>query len=115
MSTTTTRSASTRFQPITASNATTTTNVTTTTTTTANNNTNQSQSGSGTTTLRLTKKKKKVIWNSDTVDNEDLGRKKSKCCCIYRKPHKFGESSSDSEQDDCDHCRGHVEKRSTMQ
>lgn len=112
MSTTTTRSTSTRFQPIDASNATTTSTVTTTTTTT--DNTNQAQSGSATTTLRLTKKKKKVIWNSDTVDNEDLGRKKSKCCCIYRKPHNFGESSSDSEQDDCDHCRGHVEKRSTM-
>jgi len=65
------------------------------------------------TTIRLQKKKKKKVnWRQDTVDNEGLGRKSSKCCCVYKKPHEFGESSSDSEQDDCDHCRGHVERRS---
>lgn len=62
-------------------------------------------------TIRLKKKKKKVKWRQDTVDNEGMGKKSSKCCCIYQKPHGFGESSSDSEKDDCDHCRGHVEKR----
>lgn len=30
-------------------------------------------------------------------------------CCVYRKPHQFGESSSESEDDECDHCSGHVE------
>lgn len=33
-------------------------------------------------------------------------------CCIYEKPRKFGESSSsDSSDDECEHCQGHVEKR----
>ena len=31
-------------------------------------------------------------------------------CCIYQKPKEFGESSSDTD-DECDHCRGHVEKK----
>jgi hypothetical protein len=30
-------------------------------------------------------------------------------CCIYKKPHVFGESSSESEDDDCENCFGHVE------
>ena len=62
------------------------------------------------------KEKKRVGWSAGTVDNEHLGRKKSKCCCVYVKPHKFkgggpgggGESSSDeSDGDECDHCPGH--------
>mmetsp|Transcript_59483 Transcript_59483/g.153160 ORF Transcript_59483/g.153160 Transcript_59483/m.153160 type:complete len:128 (+) Transcript_59483:147-530(+) len=36
-----------------------------------------------------------VQWTEDTVDNEHLNRKKSKKCCIYKKPRAFGESSSD--------------------
>ncbi|TKR81549.1 hypothetical protein L596_015402 [Steinernema carpocapsae] len=54
----------------------------------------------------------RVRWTNDTVDNEGLGRAKSKCCCIYKKPKKWDESSSD--EDDCcetGRCRGHVEKR----
>lgn len=66
-----------------------------------------------TATIRLKKRRKKVAWRSDTVDNEGLGKKSSKCCCIYRKPHQFNESSSDSEKEDCDNCRGHVEKKYT--
>ncbi len=68
---------------------------------------------SGTTLkLKLTKKdKKEVKWTTDTVDNEGLGKKKSKCCCIYVKPKVFGqggESSGDeSDGDDCPHCPGH--------
>ncbi|XP_062904210.1 E3 ubiquitin-protein ligase PPP1R11 [Mobula hypostoma] len=65
-------------------------------------------------TIRLRKRKtnKKVEWSSDTVDNEHLGRRSSKCCCIYEKPRAFGESSSESEDEDggCGnaHCiRGH--------
>ena len=69
--------------------------------------------------LKLKKKekdKKRVGWSAETVDNEHLGRKKSKCCCVYVKPHKFkagpggpGEDSSgdDSDGDECDHCPGH--------
>ncbi|KAJ1134884.1 hypothetical protein NDU88_001330 [Pleurodeles waltl] len=65
-------------------------------------------------TIKLRKRKtdKKVEWSSDTVDNEHLGRRSSKCCCIYEKPRAFGESSTESEDEDdgCGnaHCvRGH--------
>ncbi|XP_063794381.1 E3 ubiquitin-protein ligase PPP1R11 [Pseudophryne corroboree] len=65
-------------------------------------------------TLKLRKRKpdKKVEWTCDTVDNENLGRRSSKCCCIYEKPRAFGESSTESEDEDdyCNsaHCiRGH--------
>ena len=53
---------------------------------------------------------KKVSWTEDTVDNEAMGRKKSKCCCIYRKPREDLEESSESESEgECEHCSGHVE------
>lgn len=52
--------------------------------------------------LRKRKTEKKVEWSSDTVDNEHLGRRSSKCCCIYEKPRQFGESSSESDGDDDD-------------
>ncbi|KAJ2137979.1 Type 1 phosphatases regulator ypi1 [Coemansia sp. RSA 353] len=37
-----------------------------------------------------------VQWADDTVDNENMGRKKSKVCCIYHRPRRFDESDSDS-------------------
>uniref|UniRef100_A0A7E4ZRP9 E3 ubiquitin-protein ligase PPP1R11 n=1 Tax=Panagrellus redivivus TaxID=6233 RepID=A0A7E4ZRP9_PANRE len=54
----------------------------------------------------------RVQWATDTVDNEEMGKKSSKCCCIYKKPKKWDDSSS-SEDSDCEtgHCRGHVEKK----
>ncbi|KRZ40933.1 Uncharacterized protein T4C_7166 [Trichinella pseudospiralis] len=66
------------------------------------------------TTLRIVltpPPRRHITWASGTVDNENLNRKKSKCCCIYSKPRKWEESSSESENE-CEHCRGHVEKRS---
>lgn len=60
--------------------------------------------------LRKPKKKKSVAWTEGTVDNEDMNKRKSKCCCIYKKPHVFGESSSESDGE-CDDCHGHVEDR----
>uniref|UniRef100_A0A8C1EWK3 E3 ubiquitin-protein ligase PPP1R11 n=1 Tax=Cyprinus carpio carpio TaxID=630221 RepID=A0A8C1EWK3_CYPCA len=54
--------------------------------------------------LRKRKTEKKVEWSSDTVDNEHLGRRSSKCCCVYEKPRQFGESSSESEGDDEEGC-----------
>jgi len=60
--------------------------------------------------LRKPRTSREVHWAQDTVDNEGLGKKKSKCCCIYEKPKTFGESSSESD-DECEHCRGHVEKK----
>mmetsp|Transcript_66043 Transcript_66043/g.137948 ORF Transcript_66043/g.137948 Transcript_66043/m.137948 type:complete len:138 (-) Transcript_66043:161-574(-) len=41
-----------------------------------------------------------VTWTDDTVDNEHLNRRKSKKCCIYKKPRDFGESSSSSSSED---------------
>lgn len=38
---------------------------------------------------------RRVQWTEDVVDNEHLGRKSSKICCIYHKPRAFGESDSD--------------------
>eukprot|EP00055_Hartaetosiga_balthica_P011723 m.54299 g.54299 ORF g.54299 m.54299 type:complete len:152 (-) comp7714_c1_seq1:52-507(-) len=40
-----------------------------------------------------------VKWADDTVDNEHMGRKSSKKCCIFHKPKAFGESSSESSSD----------------
>lgn len=47
-------------------------------------------------------------FSEETIDNENLDKKKSKCCCIYEKPKLFGESSSeDDDPDQCpDHCHG---------
>jgi len=53
----------------------------------------------------------KVHWTTDTVDNEHMGKKKSKCCCVYRKPKSFNESSSSDSECETGHCQGHVEKR----
>uniref|UniRef100_A0A915E203 E3 ubiquitin-protein ligase PPP1R11 n=1 Tax=Ditylenchus dipsaci TaxID=166011 RepID=A0A915E203_9BILA len=51
-----------------------------------------------------------VRWTTDTVDNEHLDKKKSKCCCIYKKKRDWNDS--DSSDSDCEtgHCRGHVDK-----
>jgi len=63
-------------------------------------------------TLRLKLKKgaekKKIQWTEDTVDNEGLGKKKSKCCCQYKKPRaNLDESSGDESDDGCGDCPGH--------
>ncbi|KAH3798056.1 E3 ubiquitin-protein ligase PPP1R11-like [Dreissena polymorpha] len=61
--------------------------------------------------LKNPKNDKKVKWTNETVDNEHLNKKKSKCCCIYEKPRMFGESSDEEEDHDCTgHCRGHKDK-----
>jgi len=48
----------------------------------------------------------RIQWAEDVVDNEGLGRKKSKVCCIYHAPkgidESSDESSSDSSSDDSD-------------
>ncbi|EJU04903.1 hypothetical protein DACRYDRAFT_47027 [Dacryopinax primogenitus] len=44
-----------------------------------------------------------VVWSEDVIDNEGMGRKKSKICCIYHKPKPFDESSSEeSDSSDSD-------------
>ncbi|KAH8112743.1 phosphatase inhibitor-domain-containing protein [Phellopilus nigrolimitatus] len=44
----------------------------------------------------------RVAWTEDVVDNEGMGKKKSKICCIYHKPRRFDESSSESSDSDAD-------------
>jgi protein phosphatase 1 regulatory subunit 11 len=46
--------------------------------------------------------RRRIQWAEDVIDNEGLGRKSSKVCCIYHKQRAFGESSSeeDSSSDD---------------
>ncbi|CAG2165656.1 unnamed protein product [Oppiella nova] len=58
---------------------------------------------------------KKVSFTDSTVDNEGLGRKKSKCCCVYQKQKFFDDNSStdSDDSDDCpesDHCFGHKKR-----
>ena len=50
--------------------------------------------------------KKGIRWSEDTVDNEGQGKKSSKCCCVYRKPVPFGESSDESSDSDDEKCKG---------
>ncbi|KAI5784674.1 phosphatase inhibitor-domain-containing protein [Geopyxis carbonaria] len=56
---------------------------------------------------------RRVRWDSDVIDNEGMGKKKSKVCCIYHRPRAYDESSSeddDSDSDDSDDggkCSGH--------
>ncbi|CDW91445.1 UNKNOWN [Stylonychia lemnae] len=42
------------------------------------------------------KKKQSIKWAEDTIDNEHLGRKKSKICCQYEKPVKHPDEESDN-------------------
>uniref|UniRef100_A0A914X263 E3 ubiquitin-protein ligase PPP1R11 n=1 Tax=Plectus sambesii TaxID=2011161 RepID=A0A914X263_9BILA len=56
----------------------------------------------------------RVRWATETVDNEFMQKKKSKCCCVYKKPKQWNDPSDSEDSDsDCEtgNCRGHVEKR----
>jgi len=50
-------------------------------------------------TLTL-RQRSSVTWDENTIDNEGLGRKSSKRCCIFHKQRDFGESSTDSSDSD---------------
>lgn len=41
-----------------------------------------------------------ISWTQDTIDNEHLGRRSSKRCCIFHKVKRFGESDSDETDED---------------
>ncbi|KAL2221425.1 phosphatase inhibitor-domain-containing protein [Thermoascus aurantiacus ATCC 26904] len=43
---------------------------------------------------------RRIRWSEDVVDNEGMGKKSSKVCCIYHKSRPVGESSSESESSD---------------
>ncbi|PVI07746.1 hypothetical protein DM02DRAFT_511648 [Periconia macrospinosa] len=55
---------------------------------------------SGTLRLRAGPEERRHIqWAEDVVDNEGMGKKSSKVCCIYHKPREVGESSDESSSD----------------
>ena len=58
-----------------------------------------SSARSETVVLRLSRPKKKVTWKEGTVDNEFLGKKSSKKCCIFHKQKPFDEDYSSDEED----------------
>ena len=69
----------------------------------------QTTSSSGpSATLRLraaqpeSDQQRRIQWAEDVVDNEGMGKKSSKVCCIYHKPHEPGDSDSDSDSSDSD-------------
>ncbi|KAF8423277.1 type 1 phosphatases regulator YPI1 [Tirmania nivea] len=77
--------------------------ITTTTTTVQAHHTNspthfpRAQSPDGTLRLRGGPiHSRRVTWSEEVVDNEGLGRKKSKVCCIFKRNQEFGESSDES-------------------
>lgn len=41
--------------------------------------------------------RRRIQWAEGVIDNEGLGRKKSKVCCIYHKTREVGESSSEDD------------------
>ena len=43
-----------------------------------------------------------VRWDESVVDNEGMGRKSSKRCCIFHKQRAFDESSTDSSDEEDD-------------
>ncbi|CZT02852.1 related to Type 1 phosphatases regulator ypi-1 [Rhynchosporium agropyri] len=43
--------------------------------------------------------RRRIQWAEDVVDNEGLGRKKSKVCCIYHAPKGIDQSSDESSSD----------------
>ncbi|KAK2077674.1 hypothetical protein QBZ16_004520 [Prototheca wickerhamii] len=56
---------------------------------------------------RQKKSSKGVKWAEDVVDNELLGKRKSKKCCQFHKQRQFGDwSDSDSECDCPDEAEG---------
>ncbi|KAF2872477.1 phosphatase inhibitor-domain-containing protein [Massariosphaeria phaeospora] len=55
---------------------------------------------SGTLRLRAEPVEERHIqWAEDVIDNEGMGKKSSKVCCIYHKPREVDESSDDSSSD----------------
>lgn len=56
-------------------------------------------------TLRLRaepQEQRRIQWAEDVVDNEGMGKKSSKVCCIYHAPREPGDSDSDTSDSDSD-------------
>ena len=45
---------------------------------------------------------RRVHFSEDVVDNEHMGKKKSKKCCVFHKRRRFDESDTESEGEDTD-------------
>lgn len=47
---------------------------------------------------------RRIRWSDDVIDNEGMGKKSSKVCCIYHAPREPGDTDSDSSssEDDSD-------------
>ncbi|KAI8934083.1 hypothetical protein NX059_008846 [Plenodomus lindquistii] len=43
---------------------------------------------------------RRIQWAEDVIDNEGMGKKSSKVCCIYHKPRAADESSDDDDSSD---------------
>ena len=52
-----------------------------------------------------------ITWSEDTIDNEGLGRKSSKRCCIFHKVKKFADSDSDESDEDIEKAKKDAEER----
>ncbi|CAM9633726.1 unnamed protein product [Pylaiella littoralis] len=50
-------------------------------------------------TLRL-RPRPSVTWGADVINNEGMGKKSSKRCCIFHKKRNFDESDSDESDSD---------------
>lgn len=55
---------------------------------------------------KKSKAKSNVKWEEDVVDNEHLGKKKSKICCIFHPNREFGELSDSSDDESSDESDG---------
>ncbi|ORX35793.1 phosphatase inhibitor-domain-containing protein [Kockovaella imperatae] len=55
-------------------------------------------------------RKQRVMWTDETVDNEGMGKKKSKICCIYHRPKAYDESSTESDSS-CSEGESHSHQR----
>ena len=49
---------------------------------------------------------RRVAFDEKWVDNENLDKRKSKCCCIFTKQRLFDESSSEDDDECPEHCHG---------
>ncbi|KAG5440856.1 hypothetical protein PCK2_000011 [Pneumocystis canis] len=47
--------------------------------------------------LRGVPSERRVRFDETAIDNEGMGKKKSKICCIYHKPREYDESSTDTD------------------
>ncbi|CAI2337445.1 unnamed protein product [Caenorhabditis sp. 36 PRJEB53466] len=54
--------------------------------------------------------------NTGVIDNENMGRLKSNCCCIYTPPRRWDDPSTwEPNEHETEHCRGHTEPEKKKQ